>query len=368
MMAQTIKKGNETGNMGKAFMQANIVGDLGKACQEIGKAIGGPFGKAFANFAQITTTVFLAILCPMALLLDLMLGDATFIKQICIGLGMDKKTADKVAMAIQIAYQIVAAIILSVFTGGASVELMVVQTARTVGTGALEGVKAVQAVLQPSIDAFVKLLTKVFPALEDAGQGALSSVRAELEAFVKFAEEAFVVLSEGVINVEQLQIAVKEAGHAEQFAKAAAQTARQEGVQSTEQIAALDAKVTEASAEVAKQTKLLDTALGSVKEASQFSKRTITKAVTIAETVPSVIQGAVDMNNSIIRAQIARLKGEMEAIMILVEQFVKLLKDLVAKLMEAAKGVAQDIKHIGEQHQQMFNQASQTISNMFNGA
>ncbi len=77
-----------------------------------------------------------------------------------------------------------------------------------------------------------------------------------------------------------------------------------------------------------------------------------------------VLQTAVvaqQFNNSIVAAQIARIRGDMEAMMTELEAFIQVLKKMVAKILEALSGAGEWMSQIGQQQGSMWKEASEAM-------
>lgn len=70
---------------------------------------------------------------------------------------------------------------------------------------------------------------------------------------------------------------------------------------------------------------------------------------------------AVQYKNSMIAAEIARLRGDMEAIMTELEAFIQILRKMIAKILDSLNDVAEWIAQIGQMQGEMWNEASSTM-------
>lgn len=350
-MAQAAKGLAEGKSFGKIFMEMSLVQDIAKSCQDFGKQVGGALGKFLAHFGTLLGTVAVMVLSPLSLLFDLFFGDGTFLKQLFEALGIPKHVADYMAMSFQIIFQLIMAIALSVFTGGASIELFVFQAVEKVSQMAAKIVSVVQQVINAVYEAFkvvfdaIKLV--LAPILEQLPEALKAALKAAAEGAQKAAEavakhmadmfkqvapELHAKLQKGML--EGMKESFKELGD---IAKKHADTVRNIGTASEE----------------------------AVKEAEQFVGDVVARTANFVSGTVKVAQASVQLQNSILRAEIARLKAALEANHILVEEFIKILKSVINMLLEAAKGLGQDIKSVIETHKRLVEGLSQVTQELF---
>ncbi|MBA3237902.1 MAG: hypothetical protein H0T62_06070 [Parachlamydiaceae bacterium] len=372
-VAVSVSKGKE---MFKAFMEMNFIDDLGKTLADIGKAIGGPGGEAFARAMTVLVLVMMVLMCPTLLVCDLMIGDSAIIKQTLMAVGVPKKDAEMAAMVLQIVFQVVVMVVMIIVTAGASLVAMMAQ----IGKFIAEVVKAIVTAIRFIITNFMKGLAAVIQWVCSAvGTTAPTnigkSVETALKAVEKFLKTFIDTCKATIKNLDEVgklekivkvtEKAVKEASnHVDDLTKAAGPNPSDDataGINMAKE--ALDLQ--KDALNYAKSN--LKLAVDSSKAAADTMFANIEKVTTGMEVIKAVTEAVPAIKNNIIQAQIARIRAAMDAAMVMIEQFVKLMKDLVKKLMDMVSAAGSDIKGIGESQQKMFNDASQTIGRIFQG-
>lgn len=360
---QNMKKNGGKVDMGKM----NLITDLGKLCQDIGKSIGGPFGNFLGNLMQVVSSVALMVLCPAALIADLMVGEATFLKQILTGLGVPKKEAALAAMAIQMVVMVVAMVALCVFTGGASIMVGVAKFAESCGKLALQVLKAVEQFLNWA----GKYLKVAFEAIKEAlgispqvsanaaakAPGILQDTISSLENFVKTAGEHVKSLSP-----QKLQEA--------SYLKNKANILEENAIKIENAVVRADnpdgmriAKEARAAANAAKDE--YKTAMEPIDAATNFANVIVLWVQNTVSFSLTTVQTTTDLVKKSLEIQVVRIKAALEENQIIVEAFIKLIKALIAKLMETIKGFAEDIKETVSAHKKLFEGMSEVIRNLF---
>lgn len=359
-IAQAKKNGTDPAKM-------NLLGDLGKTCQDIGKSIGGPLGKTFADLAQVMTTLIIAILCPMALMADLLIGEATFVKQFLMGCGMSKKDAGMAAMAIQMVVMVIVMVLMIFFSGGASLAAGMAKIGEMCGKVALYVLEKMASAINwlatymPRALEFIKAGIK---ALKPGGsyiapgpvkaaetpkvlKDAISSVKAWLE---KASTKTALLGPEGMKNLSDLQtnakVAADNLNHLHRSGVKGPQLEKARSV-----------------AQVAEAASMEGTAL--MNDAMAFSTRVVWYVTNVPMITLTVIQTVCTTAKQAIQIQVERIKAELESNRILVDAFVALIKALIAKLLEMLRSLAGEIKDTVSAHKKLFESMSQIVQSLF---
>lgn len=327
-------------NMGKM----NMIEDLAKTMEDVGKSIGGPFGKALGGFAKIAAMVLLEMFCPMAIMMDMMIGEGTFLKEILTGLGIPKDKADMIAMVVQMVYQLVVGIILMFFTAGASWGPIIAKMAESAGEMAIKALQVVNQVasmIGRILEPILSVIQTVFPALGELVEAAAQSLKNIGTKAIQMVQD---FVDSAIMHGNNLSEAVlMNASALEETLQTAKSTGQ--GVEAAQ--AAYDA------------------AYFPIKQAEEFSSKCITYLTNSLAIGYTVVTTAVNTNNKILQAQIERIKADLEANRIIVEEFIKILKQLIDKLLETIKGIGQDIKEVVDAHKKLFEGLSQVIASLF---
>lgn len=368
-VARNLKENNGHLNMGKM----NMVADLAKTMQDLGKAVGGPFGKVLGGLATVASLTILALLCPMALFLDMTVGEATFLKEILKGFGIPKDKVNIIAMAVQMVYQILVAVVLAVFTGGSSMALATAKIAESCGEIALKAlqvVKEVFKVIQKYLGKILDMISKVLPESMQFGKVSTNTPKI-LQTMMKSVEDYIAKAEKHIANLQpdklseltKFEKAAEEAAKGEKIANLGKEAAKMGG--NADEIA----RATKTATDAAKKAKDAQAALEAVQkpinEAADFSTNFVTTVQSTAQGSMAVVNTAVDIQNKILQAQILRIKADVESNRILVDEFIKIIKQLIDKLMETLKGISQDIKSTVEEHKKLFEGMSQVLSQLF---
>lgn len=98
-------------------------------------------------------------------------------------------------------------------------------------------------------------------------------------------------------------------------------------------------------------------------QAMRELSNTIAAATEGSELVVQIAEAGPKMKNSIIEAQVARIRADMEADQVLIDQLVKAFKALIDKLLNGLKGFTSLISDTNQMQQKMYREASSTFSN-----
>ncbi len=418
MAAKAITEAVKAGQRGVVGIaeSVNIIDETMKTMQQIGNAIGGKFGNFVSHWAQISAMAILAVAAPGALLVDILLGNGTSVKDFCQALGMSESAAEKVTMAVQI----VAAIAIAVVTFGAafaaSIELLAVQVVKTIVEIVMEVVRA-SANLATRVSEMAEQMGVTFSA-SAARQGAESVEEAAARATNRAADQAAQSTQAGAGSdvapqttaqaskttsgkiqdflqkiIDQCDTTIGElkdadkVGRAEEAVENAnkdraiannclkdaknALSIAEKGNEDAETIEILakevkdaQTRVEEVAKNVEKAKKDLQAAEKEVEESQSKMLNQMNELVNITSTIQGVNEAFQSAYKNIIDAQMTRLKGAMDAAQALIQAFVKIMKALVDKLMAMASGATQQIKDVGDQIRQMFADAANTIESM----
>lgn len=82
------------------------------------------------------------------------------------------------------------------------------------------------------------------------------------------------------------------------------------------------------------------------------------------DAATQIIQSIPKMRNSVLEAQIARIKGDMESDQVLIDQLVKAFKALIDKLLNGLKGFTSVISDINHTQQKMYQEASSAVGGL----
>lgn len=354
----------------------DMIGDLAKAFIEIGKSLGGPGGKMFADFAKAITMVAICVLCPDALMFDLMFGEAAFLKEILTGLQVPKKQAGYVAMAIQLTAMIVAMVVLCVFTGGASIMAGALKIAESCGQLALRILQTVEKI----VSFIQKYLNEVFAAIKNAlgitpnvASNAAAKAPGLLQKAIDAVENFIAKAQNHIANIvpEKME-AANRLGQVAKAAEEASQAAAENfeklgqvpGVSQRELNHAMQtAQAAENNAKVAKEA--YDAAMIPINAAENFAGLIVLYVQNTFEITLTTVQTGADIFKKSIEIQIIRIKADLESNRIIVEEFIKLIKKLIDKLMETITGMGEDIKETVNAHKKLFEGLSQVIAQLF---
>lgn len=381
MVVQSAKQLSEGKSFGSVMANMNFIDDLSATLKDIGNAIGGPFGQFFAHLATIVTLIVMCVVCPELLVMDLMLGSGSIVKDLLEAFGVPPKAAEMAAMIIQIIAQVVIGIALAIVTGGATIAVAIVNFAKTVTEVTLEVVKMV---LQFVADMCVKLLGL---AAEDgasiAGEQAGTLTNRALGALEDFSTACDKTV-EGLQKVEKLASKVEDAMENVEDATKDLETCQQAVDEATSALdkdpenTFLQAALERVKGSYSSAEEALDVAESGVKDAKDAFEEAdgaahmmqqkmtsyIEEAHTVTDAVNQVAQAIPAIQNDIIQAQITRIKANLDAEMVNIEQFCKLLIALVQKLMDTVSSAGQDIKDISDSLANLFQTSEGVLSNL----
>ncbi|MBA3604325.1 MAG: hypothetical protein H0W50_11975, partial [Parachlamydiaceae bacterium] len=407
MMAKSIIEAVKDGKDGfKAFMAFDVISEVTKSFEQIGKAIGGPFGNFLAKAMSVMAIVALAVVAPQALAADLLMGNGTIVKELCKALSIPKDVTEKLSMAVQIVAQVVAMVVMAVLTGGATIAISIAQITKTIAQIALTIVKTVislatnlvktvtqmlKVLVAKVVDFLVDIAKSVVDALKAVGAnssklGKVQQALTKAEHFVKATQAELNHTINGVKSSKAeiyLQKIIDNSKNKISMLEKQSNAFNSQGIKDlkeTRNVAqnTLDSlgdtatAVEKTSAQVA-----LDSAETALKTATEAASKAMQAAATrsgnimqlvtnTAQTVKDVADAVVSIHNNILQAQIIRMRAAIEAAKIMVEVFIKVMKEMVAKLMAMAKGAIGDAKETGDQIQKMFAEASSVIQNLCN--
>lgn len=354
-LAQQVKQAKEGKGLDLAHM--DMLGDLGKTCQDIGKAIGGPFGKFLGDMLQLALAILTFVAGGgAAILADTLIGSGSYLKLILTGLGIPPKIADYIAMALQIVIQIAAAIALAVFTGGASIGALVADLAVECG----QFVGTILMKVAQVIDYIERVLSRVMNFIGLGSAAAKISARTTpklLEAAIKNTK-AFVVRVQGyaaslstnnLANLSSLETQSQDA-------KAALDAATKGGDPA-------EIRTAQGAADVAQAA--YDAALRPVEEAQKFTNRIVFDIQENVMNTLTIVQTSVMVNNNIIKIEVEKIKAIIAELEISVDAFIAIIKAVIQKLMAAVKSLGEDIAATVKLQQDLFTGMSQVVNSLF---
>ncbi|ADI38950.1 hypothetical protein [Waddlia chondrophila] len=320
---------------------------IGKAFEAVSEAITGlleswGFPPELAQMCALVVNLMICVAISMAG--SPMLGMQIFFEHsgiiqsfftdVC---GCDPMVGEIIAMVTQMVVEIVVMILLTIVTGGAGATLLV---ASVVGRVAMMVGKVVQKI--------VTIIMRV----------------AQLVMKIAQAAQKFARLSQTLmkISMELMNFALKVNKIATKIIQWAQKTLR------------LTKQVTQSMGKV-KWTKSLKNAFSKTSKTGvqQFDDavNALRKQLDVAKwlfrgigVTFGVLQTTVvvaQFRNSLLAAEIARIRGDMEAMMTELEAFIQVLKKMVAKILEALSGIGEWIGQIGQQQGSMWKEASETM-------
>jgi len=394
--------------------KVDIFKDFSKSMQDVGKKIGGPGGKAFGMLG-VGLVVGLA---PMSLILDLTFGKGDLVKTFLESAGIDKKTAEKITQGIQMAAMVVtmaAAIILAAPSGGASIEIVLPSFMSSIGKAALSAARTVASVLEPilsrlgqignyiksflntiadklqvylqEMDVVVSNLKKLGAKIEEQQQlvnelisetegktmfkatQEVSKKQAEINKNSKLLDELMSLTDEADLSTASttLQSRVQEAATRNELRRASdAMEALQEELRQELEILRAQLKQNQ---KILEKLKNLETATADLKDMHAALKQSVERTKELTENfvnaamiVANVSQAIPSMRNSIIQAQIAKIKADYDSWEKEAEASISIMQDIVDKLIGDLQSMTSWIKDIGDQQQTILRAASRTAS------
>ncbi|MBA2726816.1 MAG: hypothetical protein H0U49_01410, partial [Parachlamydiaceae bacterium] len=99
-----------------------------------------------------------------------------------------------------------------------------------------------------------------------------------------------------------------------------------------------------------------------LQKASDKAIAPLTKLAQSAEMGMTVVQSGISINNSILQAQMAIIKGDLEAYIANIEMLIKIFQSLIAKLLQALKDLGKDLSNLGDMMQQSWSKQSQAMT------
>lgn len=355
-------------SQGKSIMDVlknmDFIDDLAKTFAQMGNAIGGPFGQFLSHLMTILTLVSMAVLAPELVTCDLMIGSGSLVKNGLEALGVPPQTAQTAAMAIQMIAQVTIGILLAAITGGASIASAVVGFAKTCATAAESIVEWVQIVWEFAIKPMALSLGLV---AEDSGNEAAAMALSKLGDFKEACNTTIAGLEKIDVLAKDVETAGKTLEDTRNDLARATQAAKDAGKDEAQIAEAVgDFQGTFDSAEEAYNfaKNAFDTAFDETQQMQTKLASYIERANDLTGAIQQVSQAIPTIENKIIQAQITRIKANMDAEMITVEQFCKMLIALVQKLMDTVTAAGNEIKDIGSALQNLFSSTESTLSNL----
>lgn len=342
----------QSGAMGedKGFIQAGFEAVVDLCVELLAPLIG----------EEAATAVGLAIncaICTALIFVNPMLGLQIFFEHSGIiqtlftdVFGCDPMVGEIVAMVTQMVVEIVIMIILTIVTGGAAGPLLVANisanVAKAVGKAAEMAVKIVMRVIQ--------VMMKVATALQRVG-GIVGKVG---KAIQQMAQRMVRLAS------RLAKLSVKMTKYAEKVSKAS-KTVMQE-CQKAKNAGKLGWKESIKNAfKGGSKTgnPEFDSAVKQLKEHINFMKYLFKVFGGVYTAVQLTTVGA-QVANSVTAAQIARIRGDMEAMMIELEAFINVLKKVLNKILESLSGMGEWMAQIGQQQGSMWSDLSQSMDSI----
>jgi hypothetical protein len=305
---------------------------------EILSFLGEPLNEIAAILVNVMICIALAMTGSIMLGIQIFFEHSgiiqTFFTEVC---GCDPMVGEIVAMALQMVVEIVMMIVLTIVTGGAAGALLVASIA---GRVAQMTAKVVQQV--------ITVIAKVAQLLQKIAMAAQKFAR--LSQVIMKVSFKLVQLANKLVNV-----VTKLTNWATKMGKLADQIARMsKHVKWTKQAQAVfskSGKTGHMGYDVAMKTFRMQ--IDTVKW--------IYRAFAAAITGVQIATVAVTVNNHVVAADIARIRGDLESLMVELEAFIAVMKKMLQKLLEGLQGMGEWMAQIGQQQSDMWKEASQTM-------
>jgi hypothetical protein len=254
--------------------------------------------------------------------------------------GAEEMTAQIIAMSIQMITEIIMMIILTVITGGAGASILVANITAKVAQAAAKAAHTVSKLVMRIAQAMQRLASKL-RTLGRVGQMAakgaekIGTKMGKLSRHIAQYQDDLMRYSDDLLNT------AKEISDESKNIKWTKQLKGQFSEKGTGNV-----KFDNAMKHMDDQLKLMQHVWEGI------------AVVFLAVQVHTVV---VQFSNSMLAAKIARLRGEMESMMIELEAFIKVLKKLLEKILESLSSTGQWIGQIGQQQGSMWKELSQTM-------
>jgi hypothetical protein len=339
------------------MMKMDVIKDAVSTLASLGKMIGGEAGKLFEKISTALLMVTIAVLCPLALLFDMCMGDGVMAKEFFKALGIPKEIVDKIVMALQIVTQIVVGIVMAVLTGGASLTTLAPQLTQTLGQVALKAaqmmqnvLKAIKKILSPIMKAIEAIAPKFAEFLKAGGksiESAMQKLVDKADDFLQRAEEHVKNYADPKMHesYKQLDQAFKEAQGRVDSLRKSGQNIPGDLLNEVEKAKGLV------------KSHPLTTAM-------EDTKKAFSVAINVAKAVPTLIETGVTAQNKILQAQILRLQGAIEVNKTLIGAFIKLLQEVIDQLIAAVRGMSKDMKTVADAHRKIFQDLAQVVAQL----
>lgn len=374
--AQAIKSLHEGKSLWNVLTNMNFIDGLAQTFKDIGKLIGGPFGDAFGRITLILTLALMYVVCPQLVMADMMIGGGDIVKNLLLAFNVPKQAAETVAMAIQITYQVVMMVVMVILTAGASLMATIAKIGQTLAKAALDIVQKIKDLVRTVIKFLASLLENISQSMGENVKGISDGLKAG-QTSIERALQSLISYCENVIQKgKEIDVAADAVDAAKKIEKTAEATLKnaQDLANSKNPPPGADKLVQESQEglDLATDTvKKAKTALKEITDASEKLQKEFTDWVAKIETVTdlgkTLTEQIPNIQNNILQAIIERIRGAMDAAMVLVEQFVKLMKELVKKLMQMVNDAASTIKNIGEDQEKNFSDANRVTAALFQG-
>lgn len=262
----------------------------------------------------------------------------TFFTDVC---GCDPMVGEIVAMALGMIAEIVMMILLTVFTGGAGAPLLVANitanVAKAVGTAAKVAAQVLRAVANA-----MKFIANAVARLGRVGQmigKGLKGLAKSMKNLADSLKSAGKAMTKWADEVMEQSVKIMRRGHKIKWSKSL-KNAFKGGNKTGDKV--FDDAVTE----------LLDNI-----KIMKYAFQVLGGAYTVLQVSTVSAQFA----NSITAAQIARIRGDMEAMMTELEAFIQVLKKILNKILESLSGMGEWMGQIGQQQGSMWSDLSQSM-------
>lgn len=277
--------------------------------------------------------------------------------------GAEEMTAQIIAMSIQMITEIILMIILTVMTGGAGASILVANITAKVAQAAAKAAHTVSKLVM-RIAQWMQRIASHLRRFGRLGQMAIKGAEkvgtkmGKLSSRIAQYQDDLMRYSDDLINTaKEISDESKNLKKVDQAGRAWKTGGKQQS------------KFKEATNQVKDQIRIgrgktghpkLDNAVKHMDDQLKVMQY-VWEGIGLVYLGVQVHTVVVQFSNSMLAAKIARIRGEMESMMVELEAFIKVLKKLLEKILESLTSTGQWIGQIGQQQGSMWKELSQTM-------